>query len=334
MKAKKEQNGGEEESTDGESESEDDDVDMPKEDATKYRGLVARLNYISPDRADIQYAVKEAARSMASPKVKDWKALVRIGKYLKGRPRMIIKFGWQKEVLMASTYSDSDWAGCKKTGKSTSGGVLTLGKHVVKSYSRQQKVIALSSAEAELHAMVMASAETLGLIALCLDMGVKVKGDVYVDSSAALGVAQRKGHGKVRHLRVQALWVQEVRCNKRLKYIKVLGTRNPSDILTKHVPKETLEVHLRTLGIIHQEGRASVAPSLDLVIPYTEEYIENIKCVGFSNVVHIRPIPAVGEGKKCRRNGASRRLNPRGSRPSTSSSVATSSAATRTTWRR
>ena len=70
---------------------------------------------------------------MASPKAKDWKAIIRIGKYLKGKPRMIMKFGWQKEVMIASTYSDSDWAGCKRTGKSTSGGVLTIGRHVVKS---------------------------------------------------------------------------------------------------------------------------------------------------------------------------------------------------------
>ena len=44
VKAKKEQNGGEGESTDGEDEDDDDDVDMIKEDATKYRGLLARLN--------------------------------------------------------------------------------------------------------------------------------------------------------------------------------------------------------------------------------------------------------------------------------------------------
>ena len=316
-KVRKDREWKDKESDDEEEEDEEDEAEMGKEDATKFRGLVARLNYIAPDRADIQFAVKEAARSMASPKVKDWRAVVRIGKYLKGKPRMVIKFGWQKEILIASTYSDSDWAGCKKTGKSTSGGVLTIGRHVVKSYSRQQKVIALSSAEAELHAMVMASAETLGLIALCQDMGVNIKGDVYVDSSAALGVAQRKGHGKVRHLRVQALWVQEVRCNKRLKYIKVLGTRNPSDILTKHVPKETLEVHLRTLGIIHQEGRASVAPSLDLVEAYTEEYFEVLKGVHFSNIVLVRPIPATGKGMKCRKNGATKRTTPRGSSAST-----------------
>ena len=148
--------------------------------------------------------------------------------------------------------------------------------NTLKPYSRQQKTIALSSAEAELHAMVAASSETIGLQALCRDMGLTIQGDVYVDSSAALGIAQRVGSGKIRHVRVQALWVQEVKCNKRLKYTKVLGTRNPSDILTKHVPKDLLETHLQTLGVVHQTGRAKAAPSLDMVEAHTMERKEDI----------------------------------------------------------
>ena len=76
----------------------------------------------------------------------------------------------------AVTYTDSDWAGCVKTAKSTSGGMVMMGNHLIKSYSRQQKTIALSSAEAELHAMVAASAEALGIMALCKDMGMVVEG--------------------------------------------------------------------------------------------------------------------------------------------------------------
>ena len=102
---------------------------------------------------------------------------------------------------------------------------MCLGSHVIKTYSRQQKTIALSSAEAELHAMVANSAEVLGIIGLCRDLGMKLTGEIYADSSAALGISNRAGVGKVRHLRVQALWVQEVRSTGRLSYKKVLGTK-------------------------------------------------------------------------------------------------------------
>ena len=296
--------------------------EMCAEDAKKYRGVVARLNYIAPERVDMQFAVKEAARSMAKPKVKDWNALVRLGKYLKGRPRMILKYEWQASQGMITTYTDSDWAGCVVSAKSTSGGIVMAGKHTIKSYSRQQKTVALSSAEAELHAMVAASAETLGVAKLCRDLGMEVQGEVYADSSAALGIAQRSGQGKLRHLRVQALWVQEVRCARRLKYKKVLGSRNPADLLTKHVPRELLNAHLRTLGVEMVDGRAESAPTLDSVEAYTEEWIEEIdrsgesqgkeeggcrvvsdkgserKEVRFHRRVQVRAIEAVGRGRK------------------------------------
>ena len=71
-------------------------------------------------------------------------------------------FPWQEDQSMVTVFTDSDWAGCIKSAKSTSGGIVMIGDHVIKTYSRQQRVIALSSAEAELYAMVAASAEGLG----------------------------------------------------------------------------------------------------------------------------------------------------------------------------
>ena len=58
------------------------------------------------------------------------------------------------------------------------------GKHCVETW---QGAVALSSAEAELHAMVAASAEVLGIIGLCRDIGMQMTGEILADSSAALG---------------------------------------------------------------------------------------------------------------------------------------------------
>ena len=127
-------------------------------------------------------------------------------------------FKWQSPTEMVTSFTDSDWAGCQRTAKSTSGGIVCIGEHVIKTYSRQQKVIALSSAEAELYAMVAASAESLAIIAYAEDLGTRMGGEVYVDSSAALGISQRCGMSKVRHIRTQGLWVQEARLTGRLAY--------------------------------------------------------------------------------------------------------------------
>ncbi|MBN71658.1 MAG: hypothetical protein CME32_20555 [Gimesia sp.] len=285
------------------------DKELDGGEATKYRAIAARLNYLSPDRVDIQYAVKEAARSMSAPRSSHWAMLTKIGRYLLKHPRMIIKFDWQGKQQTVTAYSDSDWAGCSKTARSTSGGILMIGKHVIKTYSRQQRVVALSSAEAELYALVAASAEALGMRALLRDLGEELDGEVYTDSSAALGITQRAGIGKVRHLRTQGLWVQETRISKRLAYKKVLGEKNPSDVLTKHVSGDLLEKHLETIGAERTGGRAESAPELNLLksavslMEWTREGKEDHKqrrtVVRFARTVHFKAIPSENRGRRC-----------------------------------
>ncbi len=236
--------------------------------------------------------------------------LNKIGRYLIGRPRLVAKFPWQKSPGLVTTFTDSDWAGCSKTARSTSGGVVTVGSHVIKTYSRQQRTVALSSAEAELYAMVAASAETLAIIAYSRDLGMEMAGEVLTDSNAALGISQRAGIGKVRHLRTQGLWVQEARVTGRLKYTKVLGTKNPADILTKHVPADLRDRHLETLQAQAQEGRAAAAPGLDSVesvILWCEEGEEDAesqeecrtKKVRFAPKVQYRAVPFKNKGRRC-----------------------------------
>ena len=291
---------------DGDIEDEN-DPELVGSEATRYRSVTARLNYIGPDRVDLQYATKEAARHMAVPRESHLNGLCKIGKYIAGRPRLISHFKWQTPCTMITGFTDSDWAGCTVTARSTSGGIVSVGSHVIKTYSRQQKTIALSSAEAELHAMVAASAEVLGTIGLCRDLGMQMSGEILADSSAALGITNRAGSGKVRHLRIQALWVQEVKSTGRLGYKKVLGTLNPSDVLTKHVPGDLLDAHLRTLGMEVRGGRSDVAPTLDsVIVEYLCDWVEATKDepkkkkkkfglkVRFNEDVLCRNIPATG----------------------------------------
>ena len=79
-------------------------------------------------------------------------------------------------------YTDSDWGGRTKSRKSTSGAVIVLGKHMIKSYSKQRNLLALSSAEAETYGMVTCSAELLGIHSCARDMGLIYKGTIYPDA--------------------------------------------------------------------------------------------------------------------------------------------------------
>ena len=158
--------------------------------------MAARANYLAADRADIQYAVKECCRGMATPQVRHWDMLKRLAKYLVGRPRMVWEYQWQG-VEAISAYSVSDWAGCKRTARSTSGGVIMRGEHHVKSWSVTQKRVTLSSAEAELGALVKTTTEAIGILQMAEGLGRETTAEVLVDSSAALAVVHRKGCGGV-----------------------------------------------------------------------------------------------------------------------------------------
>ena len=84
-----------------------------------------------------------------------------------------------------------------------------VGAHWIKAWSKTQKCVTLSSAEAELVALCEASAETLGILSMMGDFGQEGWGAVFTDSSAALSIPARKGAGKLRHINIGLLWVQE-----------------------------------------------------------------------------------------------------------------------------
>ena len=70
-----------------------------------------------------------------------------------------------------------------------------------------------------------------------------MKLQVLTDSSAAKGIASRRGLGKVRHVEVNQLWVQEKVADGSIELNKVGGEANLADALTKHVGREIIERH-------------------------------------------------------------------------------------------
>ena len=114
---------------------------------TFFRGVAARAKFLAADRPDIIFAAKEICRFMAKPTNVALSAMKRLGRYLKSHPRLVFKFDRQ-EADMINVYSDTDLAGWPRTRKSTSGGCLMVGNHVIKTWSSTQVSLALSSGEA------------------------------------------------------------------------------------------------------------------------------------------------------------------------------------------
>jgi len=214
--------------------SEEDDVELERGDGKKFRGMAARLNYLGQDRSDIQYATKEICTGMACPTVGGMKKIKRAVRYLVGVKKVVWKMKeWNDdEDIRLDVFVDSDWAKAADR-KSTSGGVVTFGGIAVKHWSRSQKSRALSVGEAEYYALVTGCAEGLGIQSLLQDLGWRAEVKVWTDSTTAKAVASRRGLGKLRHVELKFLWVQEVVRNGRIKIGKVWGEKNVADHLTK-----------------------------------------------------------------------------------------------------
>ena len=205
---------------------------MSGEAARKYRRAAAQVNYLSLDNPHIAYAAKELSRKMANPEIGDEIKVKRVLRYLAGCPRTVYWYPWQYEVQRVVTYTDSDWAGCLRTRRSTSGGVLFLGAHLVSHWSRTQQTVALSSGEAELNASLKGACESLGEKVMLEELGLKVGIIMYGDSSASQGTIQRQGAGRVKHLSVKQLWIQERVAQKELVTEKIARAHNCADSLT------------------------------------------------------------------------------------------------------
>ena len=95
---------------------------------------------------------------------------------LVGRWSLVWKFEWQysvEESEVSEVVTDSDWGGNSKDRKSTSGGAWSLGKHTIKTSSATQGAYALSSAEAELYAMIEGVTRAEGFVNLAVELGFR-----------------------------------------------------------------------------------------------------------------------------------------------------------------
>ena len=135
------------------------------------------------------------------------------------------------------------------------------GSHLIKHWSTTQQTVALSSGEAELKGIVKGAAEGLGIQSVGRDLRLEHSVDIYTDSSAAMGMVARKGIGRVRHVEVGELWIQDAVKSKVLIVNKIEGEYNPADILTKHVDAGKIQQHCHSTGLMPEWGRPESAPA-------------------------------------------------------------------------
>lgn len=145
--------------------------------------------------------------------------------------------------------------------------VAFIGSHAIRAWSSTQPVVALSSAETELTGLSKGGTIGIGLQSLCLDLGLSLQLRLHSDSTAAIGVRRRRGLGKIRHLAVADLWLQDRIQAGQLSLHKVLGADNPADAMTKFVERTRLANSLARMGLECEDGRAATAAHISNCLP-------------------------------------------------------------------
>ncbi|MCO5568331.1 hypothetical protein L7F22_022030 [Adiantum nelumboides] len=172
-------------------------------------------------RPDIAHAVGVVSRFMANPGRLHWDAVKSIMRYLKGTKHKCLCYG--KGPLELKGFCDSDMSGNVDTRKSTSGYAFTLAGGAVSWRFRLQKIVALSTTEAEYISATEASKEAIWLARLCSKFGLPDKAPMLgCDSQSAICLAKNAMfHARTKHIDVRYHFIREVLEDGLITLVKV-----------------------------------------------------------------------------------------------------------------
>ncbi|KAL5764025.1 hypothetical protein ACOSQ2_016619 [Xanthoceras sorbifolium] len=215
-----------------------------------YASAIGSLMYAMVcTRPDIAQAVGVVSRYMNNPGKIHWEAVKWILRYLRGTTNKTLCFKGGDTTLTG--YVDADLAGNVDIRKSTTGYVYTLGGTAVSWVSQLQKIVALSTTEAEYVAVTEASKEMVWLQSFLEELGKKQEDNVlYCDSQSAIHLAKNPSfHSRTKHIQLRYHFIRSLLEDGILKLEKISGAQNPADMLTKTVTTDKLKLCSASVGL-------------------------------------------------------------------------------------
>ena len=222
--------------------------------SAKYRTAVGKLMWASMTRFDIAYLCKELGRRVRDPSKNLLQALLRVLRYLQGTRGLYLccRIDDMQQLGEIRAYCDANWASDPQR-RSTSGGFVTLEGFICGYWSRTQSVVALSSCEAELISAVTAAAEAQLVKSLVEELGLKAELRVLNDNTSAVKLCFKKGIGRLKHIDVRCMWLQDAVRSGDLTIQAIRGVDNPADLLTKPLENKRFRDLARKIGFVFEE---------------------------------------------------------------------------------
>eukprot|EP00253_Pinus_taeda_P023697 PITA_23697 len=160
--------------------------------------------------------------------------------------------GYGLDEVKLCGFMDVDWAGSSRGRKSTSGGVFSIGSTTVSSYSRKQRSVALSSAEAEYMAAILAACEALWMRKILVGLFVSHLDPtmIYCDNQSCIKLsANPVFHDRSKHIDIRYHHIRDC-VQRRIMLFSYIPTEDQdADILTKALTRSKFEYHRGMIGV-------------------------------------------------------------------------------------
>ena len=249
--------------------------ELSSEAYSRFRATLGKLSWYAQTRQDICAWIGMLATQQAKPTEGTERALRMVLRYLMSDSSVVLRMPANSEALKMEVgvfdvdyhlvgYSDASHAPLRSTGKRrVSGGVLSVCGFLLKTLSRHQQIVSLSSMESELFAL-LSVAQELSALGKMVGRVLKSLGKIQQDEIPSLLMMDSQSSLKLlrnldtprrsRHLEIRLDWLkQQVNLNK-LQISSRKGVDNPSDLLTKCLATSLFVIHRSSLGFETCEG--------------------------------------------------------------------------------
>nr|GFB78656.1 copia protein [Tanacetum cinerariifolium] len=206
-------------------------------DAKKYHSMIGALMYLTSSTLDIVHATCLCARYQAKPTEKHLKEVKRIFRYLRGTVNTGLWYTKDSGFELTG-FSDANYAGCKDTFKSTSGGAQFLGEKLASWSSKKQDCTALSTVEAEYVSLFACCAQVLWMRTQLTDYGFHFnKIPIYCDLKSAIAISCNPvQHSRTKHIDVHYHFIKEHVEKGLIELYFVKTDYQLADLFTKALP--------------------------------------------------------------------------------------------------
>lgn len=215
-----------------------------------YRELVGGVMYLATHtRPDIMFTISTLAQFMQNPGRAHWEAAKRVLRYLKKTRDVKLTFGHIPGDLEA--FSDADW-GSQPHRHSISGYAILLNGGAVSYGASKQGVIALSTAEAECIALILATTNAIfvrNLLSEILPISVAPL-LMHCDNQAAIAISKTgQYHSRSKHIDMHFKFVREAVEKEVIDVVYCPTDYMPADIFTKVLRPLKIQRFARMLGL-------------------------------------------------------------------------------------